>query len=608
MSLRVNPFVTFPQQKNMETSIGGIFQYDFILFDLVTAGIEAGGNFETPSGMSEGIPFLQAGVGLGAYYNLFSRVYLGAGAGAGLYTLSFSKPSDNGDTAKYSTTDLYYRAYGEVGFRINPTVTISGSGGYMSYNVTGSGSSLSGPYAGVSVKINFSTGKNAKSSCYANISQEADIYPLFQQVYRYSPIASATVVNGESAEIRNVTVSFRAGKYTSSALRSETIPMIKKMQSYEVPLTADFSSELLRFSENGRISGELVIEYELLGKKKISVQSVSFSVSNRNTYVWGNNESVAAFISPDTPEILEYAKYVAGIARNDLYTGMNRNIQFAAAMFEALRSSGLTYSEDKKTPYTEYHLTDKADYIQYPLQTMDFSSGDLDEIGILFASCLESVDVETAVLPLENDFLVLVGLGVKPSTAGNHFGNVNTLALTEDNVFFALSMAEFSKGFAKSRAQGAKLVSQCNADEEGSYEFISTRDAWSVYPPAVFTGSGEALPKPSQADIQRLTKAAVQDYVNTDLAAVINNARASGDVNKLGIAYVRAGRYSEAKAEFSKGANAGNISAINNLANIYMIEKNYSGAAAQYRRVLQIAPDNKTALKGLDSANSKLAD
>ena len=45
---------------------------------------------------------------------------------------------------------------------------------------------------------------------------------------------------------------------------------------------------------------------------------------------------------------------------------------------------------------------------------------------------------------------------------------------------------------------------------------------------------------------------------------------------------------------------------MNNLANIYMIEKSYSAAASQYRAVLNKDPNNKTALKGLENANSKL--
>lgn len=170
---------------------------------------------------------------------------------------------------------------------------------------------LSGPFAGLSIKFNFSTGKSARAACYADLDNYGDIYPLFQQVYRITPVTITQITNGESAEMRNVTVSFRAGKYTSSALKSEVVPVIKRMKTFDIPLYVDFSSELLKFSENGMLSGEVVIEYELLGKKKTSVQAVSLPFSNRNTYVWGYSESLAAFVSPDTPEILEYAKMLA---------------------------------------------------------------------------------------------------------------------------------------------------------------------------------------------------------------------------------------------------------------------------------------------------------
>ena len=432
--------------------------------------------------------------------------------------------------------------------------------------------------------------------------------PLFMQLYKNDPVATVVVTNGESAEIKNVTISFTAGKYTSSALKSEAIPILKKMQSTSIPLTVDFSSELLNFAESGMVSGNLVIEYELLGKKKTAVQSVSLSVSNRNSYTWGDNESLAAYISPDTPEVLEYAKYIAGIARNDLYSGMNRNIQFAAVMFDALKESGIVYSGDKTTPYASYHLGTEEDYIQYPLQTMDFSSGDLDELGILYASCLESVGIGTAFIPMEDNFLVLVNTGLSPTAALNHFADANSVVITDETVYFAVSMADFASGFAKSRAQAAKLIASINSSEEALYDFIETEYAWNTYPPAIYTGSGESLAKPSQDRVKSLFKAAVDDYINTDLATVIKRARDSGDSNKLGLAYVRAGQYTNAKNEFSKAAAKGSVSAMNNLGNVYILEKNYTAAEKQYKQVLSIEPGNKTAQKGLEQISSALGE
>ena len=101
-------------------------------------------------------------------------------------------------------------------------------------------------------------------------------------------------------------------------------------------------------------------------------------------------------------------------------------------------------------------------------------------------------------------------------------------------------------------------------------------------------------------------KAAIQAYITSDIEEVIKRARSEGDSNRLGVALVRAGRYSEAKKEFQKAANAGSIAAMNNVANILMIEKNYTAAAEQYKSVLKKDPENQTAIKGLENANSKI--
>ncbi|MBP5358457.1 MAG: tetratricopeptide repeat protein [Treponema sp.] len=611
-SVRLNPSLAIPLKEHYTPAINMTVQGDVNLFDWVSVGAEGSFLHESPEGSDSSLNFLYGGLGLGVCHNVFSRFYFGVGGGAGFYNLSFTEGNQ-----KQNVSDLYFRGYGEFGFRFTPTMTLSANAGYNSFLATdgfgslfngGARTMMSGPVFGLSLKFDFSTKHSSKNACYANISQDEDIYPLFMQLYKTNPVANVMLTNGESSEIKNVTVSFSAGKYTSSALQSEPIPVIKKMQNVSVDLPVDFSSDLLSFAENGMISGNLTIEYELLGKKKKTVQGISLSVSNRNSYIWGDMESLAAYISPDTPEILEYAKYVAGVARNRLYSGMNRNVQFSAVMFDALRASGIVYSGDKTTPYATYHLGDEADYIQYPLQTMDFSSGDLDELGILYASCLESVGIGTAFIPMEDDFLVLVDTQLKPSSASSHFADPDTLLVTDETVYFALSMAAFELGFTKSREKGCRQIARIYEDEDSFYELVETHYAWESYPPAIFTGYGDVLERPSQSTVEGLFKSAVDDYINSDLSVVIENTRKKGDENKLGLAYVRAGQYEKAKNEFSRAAAKGNISAMNNLGNVYMIEKNYSAAELQFKRVLEVNPKNKTALSGMENIRSVLDD
>ena len=611
-TLRLNPGVAIPLEDHYKPALNVGAQADILLFDTLSIGAEGNILYETPEGSSSALTFLYGGLGLGVSHNLFSRLYAGLGAGAGFYNLSFMNGNE-----KTTTNDLYWRAYGEFGFRFNPSLTLSLNGGYnMFLSTSGFGSLFSGgaktlmggPVAGVSLKFNFSTKKSSKNACYATIRQDTEVLPLFMQLYKNDPVATVILTNGESAEIKNVTVSFTAGKYTSSALKTEPVPLLKKMKSVSVDLPVDFSSDLLTFAENGMISGNLVIEYELLGQKKTSIQSVVISVSNRNSYMWGDTESLAAYISPDTPEVLEYAKYIAGIARNHLYSGMNRNVQFAGTIFDALVASGIVYSGDQTTPYSSYHLGNEPDYIQYPLQTMDFGAGDLDELGILYASCLESVGIGTAFIPMEDDFLVLVDTTLSPTSAANHFADPDSLVITDETIYFALSMAEFGNGFTKSRKKGTQLIKAILQDEDGEYEFIETHYAWINYPPAIFTGYGNVLERPNQTAVEAIFSSITDDYISSDLSDVIKRAKASGDTNKLGLAYVRAGQYANAKNEFAKEAAKGSVSAMNNLGNIYMLENDYTAAEKQYKAILAIDPQNKAALSGLEKVRSVLDD
>ena len=45
---------------------------------------------------------------------------------------------------------------------------------------------------------------------------------------------------------------------------------------------------------------------------------------------------------------------------------------------------------------------------------------------------------------------------------------------------------------------------------------------------------------------------------------------------------------------------------MNNLGNVYIIEKNYSAAELQFKRVLEVEPKNKTALSGMENIRSVL--
>jgi len=589
-------FIPIDTKLDLNTGFSQTLQIDADIFGFLTAGIDSFFNLSPQTSIGEKAFLYGAGFGLGGYYFPFSRLYLGTGLAGGVYQ---AKTTANQE--QKSTSNLYWRSYLEAGYRFTPELTLSLGSSYSKFLLEENSEKAITIFAGA--RYSKSIGKGGSSSILTTLDQDTPAFPVFMKAYRNNPLASLKIKNNEGAEIKNVHVSFRAGKYTASTFESTVIPRISKHSTEEISLYADFSKNVLSFVENGKIAGEIILDYEFLGKKLHSVQNAIIPLYNSNAFVWIDTMALSSFISPDTPEILEFAKYVAGIARNSFLTGMNRNLQVAAAMTEALVLSGVSYSKEKLTPYTEFHLSTEVDDIQYPLQTLNMSGGDYDDLGILLASCLESVGVPTGYLPLDDDFIVLVATGLSESGAENNFADTSSLLIDDENVYFGISMKDLGKGFAVARESAADKIKAVLEDENAAVEYTNVQSAWTIYEPCAYSENGAHYEKPVAADITDNLKFAIEDYIDTDLKGVLSRALKSGDSNRIGLVYVKMGRYSDAKTEFMKSSST---KSLNNLANVYMLEKNYNQAASTYRKVLFKDPENAAAKRGLENVSEKL--
>ncbi len=601
------PAVNIQLDKKMPIGFSGFIQADLNLFSFLTFGIEGNYSMFKPDGFTKPIQLYGGGLDLGIYFFPLSRIYTGIGGGIGANSGYVNVREANAIYTTYNPNGLYYHGYADLGFRFNPDFILTINGGYLSYIKKDFSNFNNGFYAGVGIKINKTVGSSARKAKAVTVSLEqyGDIYPSFSRIYRDNECGMLTITNHESAEIRNVHIYFDADKYTSNVIECGHVSRINRYKSTQIPLYIDFSDAIMSFSENGLIPGTVTIDYEILGQKRQIKQSVNLSIRNRNAFVWSDKAALSSFVSSETPEIQNFAKSVAGIARNQLATGMNRNLQFAAGMFLALRCANITYSEDTLTPFISYHTSEEEDSILYPLQTMECLSGDYDDIGILLMSCLESQGISCAYMVTEDDFIVFVDLALSPSAAANHFVDLESVLIDEEQnkVYLPLSMAEYEHGFTPSKNKGAYELKKLLLDEEGIYEFILVEEAWTVYKPVVFNVASQNLPKPSDTYLVEQLDTAVNNYIYTDLNPIVENLKKTGDHNKIGVALVRAKRYSEAKAEFQK---AGTAAAMNNIANICTIEQNYDEAMKMYQKALEMDPGNKTAQSGLDNLKNKL--
>lgn len=558
-------------------------------------------------GVSPVVIFVPVGFRADFFWYPGSRLEVGGGLAFGASLIS------SGDIPPFYAP--WYNVYGDVLFRVNPNFSLGLNLSWIdiqSYTWWGN-PAMAGGSVGVTAKLKIETEKllhNVKAS----VEQYERVFPLLASLYRDNPIGEITIQNNESAEIRNVKVYFRSPDYTASDTLCGEIKKIYKNETVQIPLVADFSNRIMQFSESGDIPCEIIIEYELLRKKRRTVESVILSVYNRNQMRWMDPSMLSAYISTNSQQVLQLAKNLVGVARNQLRSGLNRNLQFAMYLFEGIRLNGIECKPDNSTPYEIYHQDDSLlDYLQYPFQTLIYKSGDVDDIGLLFMAMLESANIEAGYIPLSDDFIVLIDLKTSESKVGSMMDGTDRVIILDDNVWLPISMSTLREGFINSWYHAVtRLIEGAENDEDETYYLLS--ESWQVYPPVSFSSGNMSPDIPLESLLVSAVETDMARYITTEfgpqIAAVQYQIKENGAsvelLNKLGLLYVRAGIYSSAIPVYERSAAMGSVSAMNNLGNIAILQRRYDDARMWYERALSVNPKNSAARSGLERALGQL--
>jgi hypothetical protein len=556
-----------------------------------------------------GMTLLSGGLGLSLFYHI-NRINLRGGIAFGLYNAGYTLNNQD-----YDNSNTWWKYSGEAGFRFSPSFILSGYAGYRHYNFQPGDPLYTGIFAGITVRLAFETGERT-GSIEVELRQDEPVFPIYLGLYRDNQIGTLRITNRESAEIRNVTVNFGAGNYTASRFPCGTIPLLGKNRTAEIPLYADFSSLLLNFSEDGKIPGELIIRYELLGAERSSAGTVVVSVYNRNSFRWLDPAALAVFVSSTAPELLDYSKYIAGIARNRTRTGLNQKMQQAVFLFEGLRAMGITGSRDDQTPYTAFHQNPQTvDYIQFPFQTLAYRTGDLDDLGLLFSGVLEAAGIGTAIIPMAGEFIVAFSLDIDQAAAGELFNDLENLLIIDGKVWIPVAMSSMAEGFINCWYNAVNRINLAIGSGE-EVNFIALTDAWASYPPAALTAQDTQYDKPSETSVSRLAETDMLRYISAEFGPKIRQVQdeirsqggSVGLYNRLGLLYVRSGMYNEARAEYMRSAAMGSAAAMVNLGNLAVINRDFSSAEDWFNRALQTDPGSRGALNGLNQITGRRLD
>jgi hypothetical protein len=605
VAFRATPSVSLPLLSSaglFTPGAGVLVAADLEVNGLLAPFVEVGLSAQPAMRTGSSLQLTRAGAGLNVLWFPAARLKVRAGGGGGVYA---------GTYGELGTTNFYWKAGAELGYRFSPGFTLCAGGQLEQYLYQG-GSHYTGLAVGLTADVNLSLFSNRSTGLAVKGWQGEPVFPVLYTTYEATPVGRVTITNTEQAEIRDVEVSFQAGGYTSARKPCARIALIGRGASVEAPLYASFSEQVLTLSENTKVQGELLVTYRLLGSRREARKEVAVRFANRNAATWQDPRLAAAFVSPNDPAVLEHSKYIAGLVRDKLRSGIDANLQYGMGFFEGLRLSGIAFAPDPTTPYVQYHASaGSIDYLQYPYQTLAYRSGDCDDLAILYAASLESVGIRTAFIPFADDFCVAFLLSMGGSEAASAFVDPSLVIVRGNGAWVPVQVSRLREGFLAAWQGGAAL---CGGAEGGPAGMFTLEEAWREFRPIGVPGVEPRVPKPSEEQVSVAFDNAIARFIAREIgprAEKLLSRMAGGrgtarQHNTLGMLYARYDRLEEARVQFEAAAAGNYVPALCNLGNVAFLQKNYEEAVVHFEKAVRLQPDAKAALLGLARASYEL--
>jgi len=304
-------------------------------------------------------------------------------------------------------------------------------------------------------------------------------------------------------------------------------------------------------------------------------------VYSKKAVDWDNDQAVVAFMTPRESSVSQFArKVVTGGAGGS--TLMNN----AVGALEGLKSLNFRYVKDPSGASRSQTL----DYVQFPRETLKARTGDCDDLTVLYASVLESIGIETAMVLVPGHIFMAFATDARATSAHQISFNSNDYLVDDGRVWIPIEATLIPQGFVKAWSHGAREAARWK--KAGKLTLVKTHQAWLNHPPmalpkddVIVEVKGTALEKAVATSLKAL-EARNQTFLNKRLKTLsglskAKNAKAKG-LNAYGTLLAHAGRYDEAKAIFAKGVSrfADEPALAINLANTHLLMGEEVDAAA----------------------------
>jgi tetratricopeptide (TPR) repeat protein len=576
-------------------------EYRLPVVDFLGLRLDLDGSY-LPIWTGDGTAFFAVGGGPGLYLPPLGGFTGSLFGSAGYYYGIIADPQNRGGGNFYLAGGL------RLGWNITPTFNTGIEVSYR-YVANGPAALYQGLGVGVSARFNLLQASPIRiQDVHLN-----DLFPVLLKHYDTHSVGSVTFDNSGKAPIKDLEVSFFVDKYMDNATSCPAPSTLNGGQKVTLDLYALFSEKVLSITEATVLSGKVSIAYTQENKRHTVEKSATLHMQDRNAMTWDDTKKIAAFVLYKDPAVLEIAKSLARVVK-DTTPSIDTNLSTAMALHEALRLYGISYVVDPTSSYVVQSKSKVAvDYIQYPRNTLQYKSGDCDDLSVLYTALLQGVGIDTAFITIPGHIYMAFALKSTPDQARRLLSDPSSIIVQGDRAWVPVEITITSRDFLEAWATG---LSEWK-DNEKDAEFIPTTEAWQTYEPVGYFDDTRPISFVADADMKAsLVKelGLLADRELTSHKARIEKAQGAGgsntaSLNQLAVLSVQYGRDDEAKSYLTQALKAGeNYAALMNLANILYLEEDYRGAVTYYLRAQKVKPMEAAVSLGLTRVYGKLGD
>ena len=415
------------------------------------------------------------------------------------------------------------QAYGMVRFRVGPAFTIGAGSSYGYYSDFDATGSIADPFfqgLGAFLSARWSPGaSNGQVRPNLEIGPPAfdRIFPVLYRFYDENPLGAVTLINKERRAIENVEVSFYVPQYMEAAQVIMELPTLNRDEELTVSLEALFREGILGVTETTSVQAQVIVSYDLADARLTTERTETLQIQNRNQMTWDDDRKAAAFVTAGDPTVQRLSRNVTAVTRSLGNVAVNERLRNAMAIHEALNLYGLEYVIDPDSSYIELSENENAlDYLQFPVQTLDFRAGDCDDLSILYASLYEAIGIPTAFVTIPGHIFIAVDLGMSEEEARRTFAKPEDLVFRDGSTWLPIETTVTGEDFLRAWSVGAKQYRENDATD--TVGFFPVRRAWRIYPPTGFSSQALDRSLPDERQIAEQYGQTLVTFVGREIA------------------------------------------------------------------------------------------